>query len=242
MLTEYATRGLKAGVIAGLAFGLFMALVGNPFIAYAETFEHVGHHHHGGPAVSGAVTTIVSIVGGVLWGILFGIVVFGVVFYFLEPAIPGGTASKSYVLGAAGFITVSGAPWLVLPPQPPGVEQALAVDARLTWYLGMMVIGALACSLSGYVYTVVRGQYGRALGLFGAVGPLCVVPIVAVIAPANPTSGPIPADVAYLFQMAVIIGQAGLWFVLATAHQWLHRQRDDDHEQTTHPDTAVTAD
>lgn len=242
MLTEYATRGLKAGVVAGIAFGLFMALIGNPFVAYAETFEQVGHHHHGGPVVSGAVTTIVSIVGGILWGILFGIVVFGVVFYFLEPAIPGGVGTKSYVLGAAGFITVSGAPWLVLPPQPPGVEQALAVDTRLTWYLIMIAVGALACVLSGYVYTAVRSRYGKALGLLGAVGPLCLLPIAAVIAPANSASGPIPADVTYLFQMVVIMGQVGLWFVLATAHMWLSR-RQDDHEQTAHTATqTVSAD
>ena len=224
MLTNYVTRGLKAGIAGGIVFGLFMTLVGNPLIAYAETFEEAGHH--GGPVVSGAVTTAVSILGGILIGILFGVVAFGAVFYFLEPAIPGAAGIKSYVLGAAGFVTVSGAPWLVLPPQPPGVEQALAVDTRLTWYLGMMLVGALACSGAGYAYTRLQPRYGRLVGVIGGIAALALLPLVTTIAPANTVSGPVPAGLAYVFQTTVAAGQVGLWFVLASAHAWLvHRNR-----------------
>jgi predicted cobalt transporter CbtA len=227
MLTNYVTRGLKAGILGGIAFGLFMTLVGNPLVAYAETFEQVGHHGgHGGPVVAGAVTTIVSILGGVLVGILFGAVAFGAAFYFLEPVIPGaaGTGTKSYVLGAAGFITVSGAPWLVLPPQPPGIEQALAVDTRLAWYLGMMVVGALACGVAGYAYTRLQPRFGRAAGFVGGVCVLALLPTVAAIAPSNAVSGPIPARVAYILRIVVAVGQVGLWFVLASAHAWFVRR------------------
>ena len=244
MLTNYVTRGLKAGLIGGIAFGLFMALVGNPFIGYAETFEHTGHHH-GGPVVSGIVTTIVSIVGGALVGILFGAVVFGAVFYFLEPAIPGAAGSKSYVLGAAGFVTVSGAPWLVLPPQPPGIEQALAIDTRLVWYLGMMIVGALACGVAGYAHTRLRSQYGLLVGIIGSVAALAVLPFVAALAPSNATSGPIPGSLAYVFQATVAVGQVGLWFVLASAHVWLFEDRTtESNQRTTVADTAssVSAD
>ena len=242
MLTNYVTRGLKAGLVGGIAFGLFMALVGNPFIGYAETFEHT--HHHGGPVVSGAATTVVSIVGGALVGILFGTVVFGAVFYFLEPAIPGAAGIKSYVLGAAGFVTVSGAPWLVLPPQPPGVEQALAIDTRLTWYLGMMVGGALACGVAGYAYTRLRPQYGRLAGIIGSVAALALLPIVAALAPSNATSGPIPGSLAYVFQATVAVGQVGLWYVLASAHAWLEDRATESNQRTEVADTAssVSAD
>jgi predicted cobalt transporter CbtA len=241
MLTNYITRGLKAGVIAGIAFGLFMALVGNPLVAYAETFEQVSHHGgHGGPVVSGAVTTAVSILGGVLVGMLFGAVAFGAVFYFLEPAIPGaaGTGTKSYVLGAAGFVIVSGAPWLVLPPQPPGVEQALAIDTRLTWYLVMMVVGAFACGLAGYAYTRLRSRFGRTAGFVGGVCALALIPIVAAIAPANTASGPISDGVAYVFRTIVAVGQVGLWFVLASAHAWFVR-RDRTAESNEDQRTTV---
>lgn len=221
MLTDYVTRGLKAGVLAGIAFGVFVALVGNPLIGYAETFEH---GHGAGPVVSGTVTTTVSIVGGVLLGILFGGVVLGAVFYFLEPMIPGVAGSKSYVLGAAGFITVSGAPWLLFPPQPPGVEQALATDVRLTWYLVMMLTGGLACALSGYVYTRVRTPHGRLTAFVSALAALALVPLVAAFGPANPVSGPVPAELASVFRTVTVVGQVGLWFVLASVHAWLLRR------------------
>ncbi|MUV51689.1 CbtA family protein, partial [Haloarcula sp. CBA1122] len=120
MATDYLERGAVAGVAGGLVYGLFVATVGNSFTAGLETFEH-GHGHGGGPVVSGLTTAVASIGGGVLWGLLFGVAVFGMAYFFLEPAIPGSGATKRLALAGAGFLTVSGAPWLVLPPQPPGV-------------------------------------------------------------------------------------------------------------------------
>jgi len=219
MFTRYIFRGMKAGVVGGLAFGLFVALVGNPFIGYAETFEEGGHGH--GPVVSGAVTTGVSIVGGVLVGMLLGAVVLGVGYYFLEPAIPGEGGSKSYLLATAGFVTVSGAPWLILPPQPPGVEQSLAVGTRLAVYAVMMVAGAVACGLAGYVYNQSRARAGRLTAVAGALVPLGLLLVVAFLMPVNAVSGPIPSDLAAVFRTVVGVGQAGLWLALASAHAWL---------------------
>lgn len=231
MLTKYVLRGMQAGFVAGIAFGLFVALVGNPLIGYAETFEEGGHG--GGPIISGAVTTVVGIAGGVLLGILLGAVFLGAVFYFIEPAIPGAGATKSYLLAAAGFVTVSGAPWLVLPPQPPGVEQTLPVGTRLALYLGMMIAGAVACGLSGYVFNRLRNRYRRPLAFVGAIVPFGLLLVVAAIAPANSVSGPIPSSFAAIFRMVAGMGQVGLWFVLASAHAWLlARERDVESART----------
>lgn len=246
MFTRYVLRGMKAGVVAGIAFGLFVALVGNPLIGYAETFEE--SHHGGGPVVSSSVTTSVSIAGGVLVGLLFGAVVLGAVFYFLEPAIPGAGGTKSYVLSAAGFITVSGAPWLVLPPQPPGVEQTLAVGSRLVLYAAMMLAGAVACGLSGYTYNRLRMRSSRLLAVSGGIVPIGLLFVVAAVVPTNTVSGPIPGDVAAVFRTVVGMGQVGLWFVLASIHAWhLGRERDrgiarDNHETLTGTSQSVTSD
>lgn len=239
MLTAYVLRGVKAGIAAGVAFGAFVALVGNPLVGYAETFETGSHG--GGPAVSGFVTTVVSVVGGALWGLLLGAVVFGLVFYFLEPAIPGTSRTKSYLLAAAGFVTVSGAPWLILPPQPPGVEQALPTGTRITWYLIMMVAGAVACGLAGAVFNRLRRRFGRPPAVVGAVVPFALVAAVAALAPANPVSGPITDGFADVFRAVTVVGQLGLWLVLATVHAWLlDRERDgatvgDDRERANGP-------
>ena len=222
MLTGHVLRGAKAGVVAGLAFGLFVALVGNPLVGYAETFEAGGHG--GGPVVSGAVTAVVGIVGGVLFGVLLGAVFLGAGFYFLEPAIPGEGGTKSYVAAAAGFVTVSGAPWLVLPPQPPGVEQSLPVETRLGLYLLGMVAGALACGLSGYAYGRLRVRFGRPVAVVGALAPLGLLLVVVPLAPANAVSGPVPGGFADVFRAVTVAGQVGLWLVLAGVHAWLLRR------------------
>lgn len=245
MFTRYVLRGMTAGAVAGVAFGLFVALVGNPLIAYAETFE--SGSHGGSPVVSGAVTTAVGALGGVLFGMLLGAVVFGVVFYFFEPAIPGRGATKSYLLAAAGFLTVSGAPWVVLPPQPPGVEQTLPAGARITWYLVMMVTAAVACGLSGYAANRLQPTYGREMASVGALVPLGLVLITAALAPANPVAGPIPDGFASVFRTITGVGQVGLWLVMASAHVWLlQRERDDgsvgDHGSVRPPAESATVD
>lgn len=245
MFTRYVLRGMVAGTIAGVAFGLFVALVGNPLIAYAETFE--SGSHGGGPVVSGAVTTAVGALGGVLFGMLLGAVVFGVVFYFFEPAIPGRGATKSYLLAAAGFLTVSGAPWLVLPPQPPGVEQTLPTGVRVTWYLAMMVVTAVACGLSGYAVNRLRPTHSREIATVGALVPLGLVLVAAALAPANPVAGPIPDGLASVFRTITGVGQVGLWLVMASAHAWLlQRDRDDgsvgNHGSMRRPSESPTVD
>lgn len=235
---------MKSGSVAGLFFGLFVALIGNPFIGYAETFEEGSHH--GGPVVSGAVTTIVSIGGGILVGILFGAVFLGIGYYFLEPAIPGVGGTKSYLLAAAGFVTVSGAPWLVLPPQPPGVEQALSIETRLGVYTLMMVAGAIACGLAGYVYNRVRAEYGRLPAVVGTLVPIGLLIVVTLVMPANNASGPIPTGIVAVFRTTVASGQVGLWIVLASAHAWLleHERRgnQNDHKTATGAPQSMSAD
>ncbi|RRJ33704.1 CbtA family protein [Halocatena pleomorpha] len=236
MFTEYVTRGAKAGVVGGVAFGLFIALVGNPLIGYAETFEH-SHGHSS--TVSDTVAAVVSVVGGVLLGVLLGIVVFGAIYYFLEPVLPGGSMdAESYLLGGAGFITISGAPWLALPPQPPGVEQSLSVDVRIAWYALMMGAGALSCGLAGYVYRRLRRRFddrSRAIAAFGATTMFGVLPVVALVAPANSVTGPIPSELATVIRAVTAMGQVGFWFVLATAHAWLVRRDRSIPESETDP-------
>jgi len=227
----YVRRGALAGLAGGLVYGLFAWFVGNRLIAAAEAFEH----HAGDPAVPGLVTTVGSVAASALWGLLLGIAAFGVAYYVFEPAIPGRTGTKSYLLGAAGFLTVSGAPWLVLPPQPPGVEQALPTGTRIALYVAAMVAGALACGLAGYTYNRLQSarserSAGRLPAALVACAPFALLAVPVVLAPANPTSGPIPADLAGAFRAVVVAGQLGLWVVTAGVHARLVRRdrRDRD--------------
>ncbi|MDY6818486.1 MAG: CbtA family protein [Halobacteriales archaeon] len=256
MFTASLKRGLKAGLIAGVAFGLFMALVANPLVAFADALGHEsthvagGHHdadtggtHHAG-IVSMTVANGVSIVSGLLWGVFLGMIVFGIVYYFLEPAIPGTGRTKSYFLGVAGFVTVSGAPWLVLPPHPPGVDQPLPAETRLMLYGGMMIAGAVVCLLSGAVYNRLRETRGGIVAALIATLPFGLLAIPAVLSPANPATGTLHPALATGLTGMVVFGQGLLWTLLAGVHARLrpHETERRESEPTPAVDTAVTAD
>ena len=254
MLTEYVQRGVKAGVVAGILFGLLIALVANPLVAFADELQHEptagahadeaggAEHGHGAEAgvVSTLVTNAVSVVSGVLWGVLLGGVVFGAAYYFLEPLLPGSGAVKSYVLGAAGFVTASGAPWLVLPPQPPGVEQAVGTETRLLLYGGMMVAGALVCLGSMFVYSRLADTHGRLAAGIAALLPVGLLVVPAVLAPVPPVESAIDPVLASGLTGMIVFGQLLLWFLLAGAHARFRRSADGRPSATSHLDTGVT--
>nr|WP_313696060.1 CbtA family protein [Halobaculum sp. XH14] len=179
---------------------------------------HAGEAGHHDAAVSTAVNKTVSVLSGGLWGVLLGGAFFGIAFYFLEPAIPGTGATRSYVLGAAGFVTVSGAPWLVLPPAAPGARQSLPADTRLLLYGGMMVAGALVCLLSGVAYDRARGSNGPAIAAVAALVPFALLAVPVVLAPTNAVQGALPADLRAGLTGLFAFGQVLLWAALAAAH------------------------
>lgn len=265
MLAAYVTRGVKAGVVAGLGFGLLIALVVNPLVVFADGLGHEGDHavgehhdraagdHHdaetGGArddsAVSMTVTNGVSIISGVLWGVLLGGIVFGIAYYFLEPVIPGTGGTKSYLLATAGFVTVSGAPWLVLPPQPPGVEQAVPTETRLVLYGGMMVAGAVVCLSAGFAYGRLRDARGRVIAAAVAVLPFGLLGIPALFSPVNAVESSLHPELATGLTGTIVFGQAFLWILLAGTHARLRRRTADGRAAeiaTSGTDTTVTGD
>ncbi|CQR51859.1 MULTISPECIES: CbtA family protein [Haloferax] len=278
MFAEYLTRGVKAGLVAGLVFGLFMAVVANPLVGYADELNHAaveesGHAHeaesahshgtdgshshdsegthasesggHHDTAVSMAVTKAVSVAAGGLWGVVLGGAFFGVAFFFLEPAIPGPDAAKSYLMGLAGFVTVSGAPWLVLPPVAPGAEQSLSVATRLPLYAGMMLAGALACLSAGYAYTRLRESSGLAAALVGAAVPFGLLAVLAVFAPENAVHGALSPTLETGLTGLFAFGQVLQWLVLAAAHSRLRPSSESEPEPaipTAGRDSAPAAD
>lgn len=250
MFVAYVRRGVAAGLVAGLVFGLLIALVANPLVGFADELGHSAGGHHDGSsahqkgsgsdsghhdrAVSMVVTNAVSVISGVLWGILLGAVVFGVAYYFLEPVIPGTGGTKSYLLAGAGFITVSGAPWLVLPPQPPGVEQALSPTTRLVLYGGMMVAGALVCLLAGFVYTRIRVR-GCATATVATMLPFGLLVIPVLLSPANPVERSLPPELASGLTGMIVFGQAMLWVLLAGLHTRFHSRSNSRSRSRSRP-------
>lgn len=237
MLKAYLIRGLKTGAIGGLAYGIFIATIGTGFVDVAESFEASTGHED--PAVSGIVTTAGSIGGGLLWGLLLGVLIFGLAYYFFEPTLPGRPDTQSYLLGAGGFLTVSGTPWLVLPPQPPGVEQALPTETRVIWYAALMLTGAVASGAAIAAYSRLADRYGPLIGIAGGLLPILSLGAIVLVGPANPTTGPAPDALVAAFRWTVVAGQLGLWIVLAGSHAWfLRRERGSPSEPAEHSQEA----
>ncbi|QZP39595.1 CbtA family protein [Halobaculum magnesiiphilum] len=235
MFVEYLTRGVKAGLVAGAVFGVLLALVANPIVGFADELghEHGEHGHedgsHGHEETTAAhddaglsVNRGVSVLSGVLWGVLLGAVGFGVAFYFLEPIVPGTGAVRSYVFAAAGFLTASGAPWLVLPPAPPGTAHALDVQTRMILYGVMMAAGAAAAIAGMVLYDRLRGDRGRAVAVAVGLLPVGALPVLAAAVPADRTTVALPSELAAGLVGLVVFGQALMWLVLATVHARLH--------------------
>ncbi|WP_049982691.1 CbtA family protein [Halorubrum sp. BV1] len=254
MIAAYVVNGVKAGVVAGVAFGLLVALVANPLVAFAEERAQVEHdagatadghdhgsadaggHDHGGglPAV---VSNGVSVLSGVLWGVFLGVAGFGIAFYLLEPIVPGSGAARSYVFGGAGFLTASVAPWLVFPPAPPGVTRALDPNTATLLYCGAVAAGAVASVAGMFAYDRLRDARGGGAAVVVGVLPwaLLVAGAVALAGvPTVPVPGGMSTALANGLAGLVVFGQALTWLVLAGAHARFHDPGGADAGLTDH--------
>lgn len=219
----YLTHGVSAGAIAGIAYGLFTAVVVGPLI---EAVDHSGHDHGHHAAEAAAVAeptaSLVSVGGGLLWAIVLG-GSFGLALFVLEPALPGGQV-RHYVLAGCGFLTVSAIPWLVSPPATPASEYLYGVDARLAIYAGLVGVGAAvaATAVAGYRRTAPRHRLvGVATGLAPIVGAAVVLPAVT---PTIVTHPGLSTDLVAAYQATVVLGQAGSWLLIAATFGWLQRR------------------
>lgn len=225
---DYLQRGALAGAVGGGAYGLYMALVGNPLVEHAEALPHEGHAHEHAheaaePLVSEGLMQAISVGGGVALGLLFGVVVFGVVAFLVEPALPD--RGQSYLLGLAGFLTVSGVPWLVLPPAAPGVETSLAVGTSRYLYAGLMATGAVACIAAGVAYHRLSDRGNAVAGVAGVAAFAVVVGLAVFLAPSPTYVSALPASFETLYLGAIAVGQLGLWGITAAANARLKRDR-----------------
>jgi hypothetical protein len=219
MLPEYLQRGVAAGTVAGIAYGLYMLLVGNPLSEYVRAAAD----EHGAHAVSEPATIAVSAGGGLLWAILLG-GGFALALYVFEPALPGRGETKSYVLAAAGFLTVSGIPWLALPPAAPGAAHAYPVGTRLRLYAGLVGLGGVAIAVAVLAYNRGRRRH-VALGAVAAAIPLLAVAAAALAVPTATTHPGLDGELVAAYRGLAVLSQASIWLLVAGAFNALRRRR-----------------
>lgn len=233
MIHDYLQRGVAAGLVAGLAYGLYMVLVANPLGGYVEAAasghdgEHAHAHGHAGYVVSETTTAAVSAASGVLWAIFLG-GVFAVAFYFLEPALPGRGDLKAYVLAGAGFLSVSLTPWFALPPAAPGAVHQYAIDTRLAAYLGLVVAGIALSAVAIRAYNRFAQRH-VGLGILAAAAPILATAVVlSILTPTVATHPTLPADLVAAYRGLVVLSQAALWLLIAGTFTRLQRWNSTD--------------
>ncbi len=249
MFATYLQRGVAAGLVAGLGYAVYMIFVGNPLTEYVHDAGHAhdhghGHgHDHGGHAhaVSETTMAIVSAGSAVLWAIFLG-GLFAVALYLFEPALPGPEAIKPYVLAAAGFLTVSAVPWLVLPPAAPGAEHAYGIDVRLGLYVGLVAFGAITAITAVFAYNRSR-QRGLGFVLSASVVPiLAVVGLLALAAPTVTTHPDLSTDLVTAYQGLAVLSQAALWLLIAAAFVGLRRRGRNHSESVSQQSVGALSD
>ena len=184
-------RAICAGIAAGLLwFGIQYAAV-IPLIEKAEQYESSSHDHHEGSRhpedrwQRDAFTAVSTM----LTGIGFAAVLLG------AATLSGQRLSvwTGALWGLAGFASVSLAPALGLPPQPPGAAEGDLFERQLWW-----TATAAATAIGLYLLAKSSGWLPR------VAGAACLALPHAVGAPAAAGGTVVPAKLVAQFEIASI--------------------------------------
>jgi cobalt transporter subunit CbtA len=134
MLGKIILSTIIAGLLAGLVLAILQYVRLEGLIVTAETFEHGGE-----PAIRNLLTRIAP---PLLTGAGFAILMLGVSM-LSNIAI---TKQNGLVWGMCGFIAVSLAPAIGLPPQLPGMPE-IDLHTRQIWWLATILVTAFAIYL-----------------------------------------------------------------------------------------------
>jgi len=215
-------------VVAGLLSGVLMTVMQSfsvvPLIIAAETYEHAGsaagHSHAAAPAAGTAAPASTEHQHAEeAWAPADGIerfayttaanalsaIGFGLVAIAIAEALGGfGGWRGGLMFGIAGFLTVSLAPGLGLPPELPGMPVA-ELGPRQLWWIATAVCTALALGLLAYT----RSALLAALAVVLLVAPHI---IGAPLPPTHDTA--VPIELHARFVNAVYATNLVFWAVL----------------------------
>jgi predicted cobalt transporter CbtA len=207
------------GVLAGLTSAVLHTFVGEPLIRQAIAREEARDAAAGPGAgepelVSRSVQSGVGLFFGLgLGGAAFGLL-FALTFWGLRSGRPD-PFRRALVAGVILFGSLSLAPWLKYPPNPPAVGDPDTIDRRQALFVSLIAL-SLALSLIG---AAVAGrtrrwpEHRRVAAVTLAVG----VPFALALALLPPAPDPVdaPATLIWRFRLASLGGNALLWAVLA---------------------------
>ncbi len=231
------TRGMLAGLVAGLLASGFGYLTGESSMNAAIAYEDARSADRGMELVSRSLQATAGLATGLL---VFGVAVGGIAalaFCFALGRIGRfGPRATAALIAAAAFVIVYLVPFLKYPANPPATSDPSTLNQRTAFYFLMIALSVLL-----FVGSVVLGRrLAPRLGNWNAslaagVAFVVTVTLVAAFMPAvSETPKDFPATVMWQFRVAAIGIQAVLWAAFGLLFGYLA-------ERVLAPRTTLTA-
>ena len=246
-LLALVKTGAVAGLVAGLALGLFHFVVSEPIIDEAIALEEAALAAQGetageseGPIVSRGAQKGMLVLGSGLLGVLIG-VVFAGAYRLTRTYLPGADdLLKVGALAVTAWWSVAFLPFLKYPANPPAVGDPETIYLRQTIYVVFLVLSVVAVVIAVAAHRRLRGMgWGgtaaslSALGLYGVLATA-----LFVLMPPNPDEVMIPAGLLWNFRIASLFGAMFQWGVLGGAFGLIWRRWSSAQAAQPGPATA----
>jgi predicted cobalt transporter CbtA len=209
---------LLAGAIAGAILGSLNQLIVEPYIDAAIDIENQNAIVSGELFDPNEYTTyrIWQKMGGIAAGTVLGMsmgALFGIVFAYARPSLPGSTNKKKALAlaGIMGFVLFI-VPALKYPANPPAVGDPETIYYRQALYVAFLAISGSSALGLAILFKRMGGTSARAAI---SCGIYAVVMIVAFLAmPSNPDKVTAPMDLVSNFRIASALTMSAFWGVL----------------------------
>lgn len=238
---DFLTRGLLAGLFAGVvAFGVAY-LVGEPSVNAAIAIEESAH----GAGEEVVPRSLQSTVGLLTGTAVAGVTLGGLVGVLCALALGRlgrlGVRGVSLSLASMGFVSVSLLPFVAYPPNPPAVGHPETIGTRTELYFILVAISIIAAVTAVVVGRRLAARWGVWYASLSAVVGYLLVTLTAIAL--LPSYSEVPADfpatVLYEFRVASLVTQLALWATLGvTLGELLYRLQSRTAPRITEPDYA----
>jgi predicted cobalt transporter CbtA len=221
MVRQLLVRGMLAGVVAGLVTFGFAKIAGEPRVDQAISFEE----HAAAQRGEAPEPELVSRETQAGLGLLTGVVTYGAAFgglfaltfaYAYGRAGKSGARTLSAVIAVAAFITLSVAPSLIYPANPPSVGDPDTIGLRTGLYFLMIAVSIAAFVMSLQVRRFLLARLGawNASIAAGAVFVAVVAAVECALPVINEVPSTFPATLLWQFRIAALGMQAIMWTVI----------------------------
>ena len=206
-----------AGLIGGLAMGLFHLLFTEPVIEQALVLEKAFATAEA-EIVSRGLQKVGLLAGTIIFGAILGSLYAGP-YALLHSWLPGASQRlKGLILTALAYWSVTLFPFFKYPANPPGVGEPETIAYRQTIALGFVALSVLGMGMAVAVYQVlgkrVQSKAYRKRLYIVSVGYIIYAAVLYLLMPSNPDKVRMPMELVWQFRGLSIAGLTLLWVIM----------------------------